>query len=45
MIRLALTCIGAAVVALYIAGAFGIGNFRIYYGSDLPHEWCAKEQL
>ncbi|WP_176704078.1 MULTISPECIES: hypothetical protein [Burkholderia] len=25
-------CVGAVVMALYIAGSFGIGYFRLYYG-------------
>jgi hypothetical protein len=45
MIRTALAIVGAVTVALYALGAFGIGNFRIYYGSDLPAQWCANEQL
>ena len=37
--------IGAVVVGLYLLGAVGLGNFRVFYGSDLPKEWCAKGQL
>lgn len=45
MILRILATIGAVVITLYVAGAFGLGNFRLYYGSDLPAQWCAKEQL
>ncbi|WP_175813327.1 hypothetical protein [Burkholderia contaminans] len=27
-----LACVGAVVMALALAGAVGIGNFRLYYG-------------
>ncbi|WP_164467540.1 hypothetical protein [Burkholderia gladioli] len=30
-------CVGAAVMALSLAGALGIGHFRLYYGADEPH--------
>jgi hypothetical protein len=45
VIRNALAFIGGCIVVLYLLGAVGIGNFRVYYGSDLPAQWCAKEQL
>ncbi|WP_186308597.1 hypothetical protein [Paraburkholderia sp. BCC1885] len=45
MIRNGFAVIGICVVALYLLGAIGIGNFRVYYGSDLPAQWCAKGQL
>ncbi len=33
----ALACIGAVVMTLCLAGAFGVGHFRLYYG------WTAVE--
>ncbi|MFM0163847.1 hypothetical protein PQR39_25970 [Paraburkholderia sediminicola] len=45
MIRNTLAVIGGCIAALYLLGAVGLGNFRIYYGSDLPAQWCAKGQL
>lgn len=30
-------CIGAVVMTLSLAGALGIGHFRLYYGADKPH--------
>ncbi|HEX7892564.1 MAG TPA: hypothetical protein VF447_00140 [Terriglobales bacterium] len=45
ILKNSLALIGCAVVALYVLGALGLGNFRIYYGSDLPKEWCAKGQI
>ncbi|WP_257834994.1 hypothetical protein [Burkholderia glumae] len=36
-------CVGAAVMALSLAGALGIGHFRLYYGADAPHcTWDAS---
>jgi hypothetical protein len=45
MIRNGLAIIGACIVALYLLGAIGVGNFRVFYGSDLPAQWCAKGQV
>ncbi|MDY7802788.1 hypothetical protein U0E23_09950 [Burkholderia stagnalis] len=36
----ALACVGALVMALALAGALGVGHFRLYYGV-LPVEFCA----
>ncbi|WP_212179776.1 hypothetical protein [Burkholderia dolosa] len=36
----ALACVGAFVMALALAGALGIGNFRLYYGLTAV-EFCA----
>ncbi|WP_196481974.1 hypothetical protein [Burkholderia vietnamiensis] len=36
----ALACVGAFVMALCLAGALGIGHFRLYYGLTAV-EFCA----